>query len=182
MEDPSDSALLQAARHGDEQAFAALYRRHRDPVFRFAYRLSGSEAAGEDLAHDCFLGLLRAPERFDPGRASLRTYLFAAVRNLALKRLRRQPDLSLDDCPDVEVPGEASQKLISAEAAEAVRLAIGMLPSGQREALVLFEYEELTLEEIAGVLGIEANAVKARLHRARQALKKLLASHAGVVP
>ena len=88
MDGPSDNALLDAARQGDERAFEVLYRRHRDPVFRFAWRLSGSESAAEDLAHDCFLGLLRAPERFDPDRASLRTYLFAAVRNLALKRLR----------------------------------------------------------------------------------------------
>jgi RNA polymerase sigma-70 factor (ECF subfamily) len=65
--------------------------------------------------------------------------------------------------------------LIRLERAEAVRAAVGALPQMQREAVYLFEFEGLSLAEIASILNIEANAVKARLHRARQQLKRLLA-------
>ena len=85
----TDEKLLQKAGRGDEAAFLALYERHRDTVFRFAYRVLGSAALAEEVAHDCFLSLVRRPEAFDPSRASLRTYLYAAARNLSLKHLRR---------------------------------------------------------------------------------------------
>src|SRR5215210_6490390 len=84
----TDERLLKNASRGDEAAFLMLYERHRDAVFRFAYRLTGAVASAEDVTHDCFLSLIRAPARFDPTRAALRTYLYAAARNLALKHLR----------------------------------------------------------------------------------------------
>ena len=70
----TDERLLGKASRGDEAAFLELYKRHRDPVFRFAYRMLGSMELAEDVAHDCFLSLLKKPEGFDPRRgASLRT-------------------------------------------------------------------------------------------------------------
>ncbi|HKG16014.1 MAG TPA: sigma factor, partial [Pyrinomonadaceae bacterium] len=79
----TDEKLLQRAGRGDEAAFLTLYERHRDTVFRFAYRMLGSAALAEEVAHDCFLSLVRRPDAFDPSRAALRTYLYAAVRNLS---------------------------------------------------------------------------------------------------
>src|SRR5207247_9319899 len=74
------------AAHGETAAFQVLYERYRDPIFRFAYRLLGSVEAAEDVTHDCFLSLIKEPGRFDSSRASLRTYIYAAARNLAAKR------------------------------------------------------------------------------------------------
>ena len=87
----TDERLLKQARQGDEAAFERLYERHRDLVFRFAYRLSQSPEIAEEITHDCFVSLLQTPQRFAPDveRASLRTYLCAIARNLAFKRLRR---------------------------------------------------------------------------------------------
>ena len=68
-DEPSDHTLLARARDGEEGAFVILYERHRDPVFRFACRMLGSVEAAEDVAHDCFLGLMTQPLRFDPARA-----------------------------------------------------------------------------------------------------------------
>ena len=82
----TDERLLEQAAGGDGTAFQILYERYRDPIFRFAYRLLGSAEAAEDVAHDCFLSLIKEPGRFNAARASLRTYLFAAARNLAVKR------------------------------------------------------------------------------------------------
>ena len=68
-----------------------------------------------------------------------------------------------------------SLSLISRETAAAVRQAVGALPLLQREALVLFEYEELTLDEISKIVAADLAAVKSRLYRAREALRKSLA-------
>jgi RNA polymerase sigma-70 factor (ECF subfamily) len=177
-----DQSLLERAAQGDEAAFQQLYRRHRDAVFRFAYRLLGAEAAAEDVAHDCFIALLRRPEGFDPRRASLRTYLLAATRNLAFKQFRRNGhELVLDEGQWAEPAAPDSfnplRQLLLAEAATEVKRAVLSLPPLQREALVLFEYEELSLAEVAQVTGADVNTIKARLHRARQSLKRELAAY-----
>ena len=177
----TDERLLAEASRGDEAAFLALYQRHRDPVFRFAYRLLGSAELAEDVAHDCFLSLLRQPGRFDAARASLRTYLLAAARNLAMKHFRgsRGEDALEDLAEDLTVHERHGQlrQLLDEELSREVRRAIDELPPLQREALILFEYEELTLVEIASVVGADVGTVKARLYRARQRLKRQLAPY-----
>jgi len=105
---------------------------------------------------------------------SLRAYLFGIARNLALKRMRLSERES-EELEDTEADLDPLEDLLSAERSEVVARAVLALPPFQREAIVLFEYEELSLEEIAEVAGIEAGAVKARLHRARETLRRRLA-------
>ncbi len=175
----TDVELLKMATQGNELAFQLLYERHRDPVFRFAYRLLGSDTHAEDATHDCFLGLLHNPRRFDPRQASLRTYLYAAVRNLALKeyRLRKNNGPAMDDVEaepgDVRRP-EPLRRLLDEELASYVRRAIGELQHLQREAIILFEFEELPLAEIAAIVGADVGTVKSRIWRARERLRKTL--------
>jgi RNA polymerase sigma-70 factor (ECF subfamily) len=180
-EPETDEALLARACRGEEAAFLALYERYREPIYRFAYRLLGSAALAEDITHDCFVSLLRRPEGFDPTRASLRTYLYAAVRNLALKQFRRpRLEVTLDELQVEPRATEAQQplrQLLAAELSAAVRRAIDRLPQLQREALILFEYEELSLAEIAAVVEADVGAVKARLARARENLRRELAPY-----
>ena len=163
---------------GDPAAFLQIYERHRGPVFRFSYRLSGTVELAEDITHDCFLSLIKKPGNFVPGRASLRTYLFSAARNLWLKQLRTQGrELALDDVDGeqfIEPRRQPLRNVLDAELSLKVKEAVSALPALQREALVLFEYEGLALSEIAGLVGTDVGAVKARLHRARQRLKSTL--------
>jgi RNA polymerase sigma-70 factor (ECF subfamily) len=177
----TDEALLARAAQGEEAAFLALYERYRDAIYRFAYRLLGSAALAEDVTHDCFLGLLKRPEGFDPARASLRTYLYAAARNLAHKQFRRpRTEVTLAELAAEPAAAETQQplrQLLAAELSEAVKRAVVSLPPLQREALVLFEYEELSLAEIADVVGADVGAVKARLARARENLRRQLAPY-----
>jgi RNA polymerase sigma-70 factor, ECF subfamily len=179
----TDEDLLKLAASGDETAFTLLYQRHRDPVFRFTYRLLQSRELAEEITHDCFLSLIKEPKRFktEDRKASLRTYLCAAARNLAFKRLRRGgTEALIDDVSDwlrTPVSQEPLQQLLGAEISEAVRKAIGALPPLQREALILFEYEEMSLSEIAEVTGAEVGTVKSRLYRARERLRILLAPY-----
>ena len=175
----TDEKLLQKAGRGDEAAFLALYERHRDTVFRFAYRMLGSAALAEEVAHDCFLSLVRRPDAFDPSRASLRTYLYAAARNLSAKHLRRHGgESSVDELEDEPAADEQEgplRRLLDAELSEEVRKAVEALPPLQREVVVLVEYEELSLAETASVVGADLGTVKSRLHRARRRLRRALA-------
>lgn len=182
----TDEDLLRRARAGEEDAFLSIYMRHRVAMYRFACRLLRSEAAAEDVTHDCFLSLFKNPERFDPTRGtSLRTYLFAAVHHLAMKHFRRAGQETLMDeatTTTAEEPrtSEADaplSRLIEAELSATVRAAVETLPALQREVLILFEFEELSLAEIALVLDAEVNTVKSRLARARAGLRRTLAPH-----
>jgi RNA polymerase sigma-70 factor (ECF subfamily) len=181
MREASDDALLRRARRGNENAFLALFARHRQVVFRVACRLTDSTAAAEDITQDCFLSLLKSPQNFDPEKGALRTYLYAIVRNLARRQYwLSHSEVDLDEDllnAQIDRGPEPAQVVLDREASAVVQKAVATLPLLQREALVLFHYEELSLEETAAVLGIEAGAVKSRLHRARERLKKLLAPY-----
>jgi RNA polymerase sigma-70 factor (ECF subfamily) len=179
----AEAELLLRAGRGDEAAFLLLYERHRTPVFRFACRMLGSAQQAEDVTQECFLSILRRPEAYQAERASLRTYLCAIVRHLALKQLRKRGQETVWDDPPEEpsggVPRAAGRDplstVIAEEAAEAVRTAVSALPPLQREAVVLFEYQELSLVDIATVCDVDVGTVKSRLHRARERLRRTLA-------
>jgi RNA polymerase sigma-70 factor (ECF subfamily) len=151
----------------------AFDRYHRG-VFGFVRRLTHQADAAEDITQECFLAYVRAPERFDEAKGSLRTYLFAIARNLALKHYR-------DRGAEYRLDGEAG--LIAGdprpviEASAAVERAVAALPMLEKEALILFQYEGLTLVEISRVVGAEVGTVKGRLHRARERLRNALASY-----
>ena len=177
----TDELLLERAGRGDQAAFLLLYEKHRTAVFRFAYRLLGEVAIAEDITHDCFLSLMRKPGNFDPDLASLRTYLYSAARNLAMKAFRSQGrETALDDLSEYPAAPRREgplRRLLEQELVAKVREAVADLPPLQREALVLFEYEGLPLNEIAIVAGTDVGAVKSRLHRARGRLRNQLAPY-----
>jgi RNA polymerase sigma-70 factor (ECF subfamily) len=174
----TDEHLIEQAANGNTAAFQILYERYRDPIFRFAYRLLGSAEAAEDVAHDCFLGLIKDPGRFDSSKASLRTYLYAAARNQAAKRYQSfGRETAIEELADE--PRSADRKapialVLDNELAGEVGRAIAGLPPLQREALVLFEYEDLSLAEIAAIVGVDSGTVKSRLFRAREKLRASL--------
>jgi RNA polymerase sigma-70 factor (ECF subfamily) len=160
----------------DEAAFLKLFDDHHLPIFRFAYRLTGSLADAEDIVQECFLELLRPTCSYDPGRTPVRTYLFGIARNQALKRRRK--DRSAGD-RRVEERQERSpeNEALRMEVEEAITAAVMQLPENQRAVLILAHYEQLPLAEIARVMEIEVAAVKSRLQRARASLKEMLAMY-----
>ena len=165
--------LVKAARKGEEAAFLQLFDEHHLPLFRFAYRLTGSMADAEDIVQECFLSLLRKGCTYDPKRTPIRTYLFGVVRNQSLKRLRKS-NVEVNGTP----PRSPESEVLRNEMEYAVTRAVMELPDIQREVLVLAHYEQMPLAEIAQVLGVELGAAKSRLQRARASLKETLAVYA----
>jgi RNA polymerase sigma-70 factor (ECF subfamily) len=155
-----------------EPEFRAAFRQHNDAGYRFAWRMMNSAAAAEDIAQDVFLTLLRQPDRFDESRGRLRWFLLGVARNLALKKWREESRWDvLDDqaflVQPVDVGSDGTSRIVGK--------AVNSLPPLQREVLILAEYEDLSLDEIARAVECEVGAVKARLHRARENLRHVLA-------
>jgi RNA polymerase sigma-70 factor, ECF subfamily len=153
--------------------FQAVFDEHKDAVYRFAWRMSGTPAAAEDITQDVFVGLLKHPDRFDPVRGTLRAFLLGVARNLALKRWRTEHRFEpLDeDEPIVAAAIDVERGVISDVVGRAVRA----LAPLQREVVILAEYEGLTLAEIARAVDADIGTVKSRLHRGRENLRRLLA-------
>jgi len=181
----ADHELLAAAARGDQAAFSQLYQRYRNRVYGFAYRMLGTQEAAEDVTHEAFLLLIRQPEVYQAERGSLITFLCAVARNHIFQHLRRQeryaPELAETSYEYEETGAGRSfdplSDLLERELAVQVETALARLPVAQREAIVLREYQELSYEEIATIIGADTNVVKARLYRARQALAKRLAPY-----
>jgi RNA polymerase sigma factor (sigma-70 family) len=148
---------------------------HHQAVYRFAYRLTRRADIAEDITQECFLVLVRAPERFDPARGTVQVYLFAIARNLAMKHYRTQH--AREPLDDDAIPVAVIDPRRTLDVASAVAAAVTGLPPLQKEALVLFEYEGATLEEIAQIVGVDVGTVKSRLHRARERLRRALAPY-----
>ena len=153
-----------------ESEIKSAFAHHKDAIYRFAWRMTASPDKALDITQDVFLTLLRAPNRFDPLRGQLRSFLLGIARNLALTRLTQEARwAALEDDESAVAPIEPG------EAREMVARAIAALPPLQREVLILAQYEELSLEEIATAVHAEVGTVKSRLFRARENLRRMLA-------
>jgi RNA polymerase sigma-70 factor, ECF subfamily len=172
----SEQELVELAARGDVRAFQEIWNAHRAAVHRFACWMLNDPASAEDVTQECFLALLEHPGRFNPSRASLRTLLLAIARNqCSLRRRRLQRETCLEDnAAGLPAAEPATAQVAFAEAAAILNAAMANLPPLQREALFLFEYEELSLEEAAAVAGTDIGTLKSRLYRGRQRLKREL--------
>ncbi len=180
--------LLERLRRGDEQAYETLVRDHCGRLLAVARRFLAREEDARDAVQETFLAAYRSIERFRGG-CRLSTWLHRITVNACLMRLRSQarcqeqsiePLLPTFDetghhaSPVREWAPDAEERLRSRETRSRVRRSIQELPLSYREVLLLRDIEELSTEETAQALGITANAVKIRLHRARQALRTKL--------
>jgi RNA polymerase sigma-70 factor, ECF subfamily len=164
----SDEELMLEFQKGATEAFTELFQRYAQRLYGFFRRRLDQPARAEELTQDVFVAVLKGATRYEP-RALFRTYLYSiAVRMLHAER-RKSAREAAGSGPAGE-PAQAAQSETSAW----VRDAVGRLETTEREILLLREYEELSYEEIAQVLGIPLNTVRSRLFRARMALRELL--------
>ena len=180
--DLTDGELVARARRGDGQAREELARRCRRPAYLLALQLLRDPDDALDVAQDALLRVFIHLDGFELGR-SVQPWLCTIVRNRArdLQRSRRRRPLE----PLAGAEGESRREVIDrAPGPEATAAGhqlqarvwrmLAELPAAQREILVLRDYQDLSYDEIAGVLGVPLGTVMSRLHRARKALKELL--------
>ena len=188
-QDPqAENALLARMKQGDEAAFNALYRRHKDPVYRFALLYCGSPAIAADVTQDTFMHFISHPNQYDPTRGAIGAWLCGIARNLARKQLSGREDATdpadlhddarLDEAHiDRESPLE---RVLKNEAAEEVRRAVAAIAPHYRDVLILCELSELSYAETAQVCGIDIGTVRSRLSRARAQLARRLVPSPGL--
>ncbi len=176
MQVPTDELLLEEVRGGNTEAFAALYRRYRAPLFAFCSRLTGNREHAEDAVHESFLKLSRSADGIrSPG--ALRTWLFRVARNESLMIRRQNRKIVRLAETDIDTPWEENTPLTLLEArdgAAQIEYALLRLKTEYREVLLLREFEDLSYAEIAQITGSTPSAVKARIFKARKALAQKL--------
>lgn len=183
-----DAALLARLRRGDDDAFADLVRENTGRLLAVARRMLRQEQDAQDAVQEAFVCAFKALASFE-GQSRVSTWLHRIAVNACLMRLRRRerrPEESIEDLlPTYEPDGHTSESFVpwedSAlarlerdETRNLVRAAIDRLPESYRTALLLRDIEETDSDEAALLLGITPNALKIRVHRARQALRTLL--------
>jgi len=191
QDEAADARLLADLRAGDDAAYERLVRRYGARLLATARRLLRHEEDARDAVQDAFLQAFRGLDRFQ-GDARLSTWLHRIVVNAALMKLRtrrRKPESSIEELlPRFLEDGHMAEAaapwrdgtdaaLEREETRELVRRGIDRLPESYRTVLVLRDLEELDTAETSALLGIGTDAVKTRLHRARQALRQILDPH-----
>lgn len=173
----TDDELFRRMREGDEEAFAALYRRRQQGLFRYVLQMSGSEPIAEDVVQEVFMVLMRDTVGFDPSRGSLSSYLYGIARNLTLRRIdRNRVFVALEDengggvAAELACDSDPHWDMTRAETVELVRQAVRSLPEHYREAVVLCDLHEMSYQEAADVIGCAVGTVRSRLHRGRSIL------------
>jgi RNA polymerase sigma-70 factor (ECF subfamily) len=161
---------------GDAQAFQQLVDTGIDRVMSVARRMLGDETEAEDVAQDVFLRLWRQADRWEGGRAQVSTWLYRVTVNSCIDRLRARREDTMDELPDMSREATQQQSLEEDDLQEYVEAALEGLPDRQRLALVLFHYENLSMNAVAEAMDSSVEAVESLLARGRRALKKSLKS------
>ena len=182
----SDAALMAAFAAGEMAAFDALYARHRGALYAYLARLLPSSAGNvDDLFQEVWVRVTRERARYKP-EAAFRTWLFTIARNLAIDLIRRHQPLLASELQHNDDAGDPLEAIADdarptpGEAIDGARMnqrlhdALASLPAVQREAILLREYGEHSLEDIARITGVNAETAKSRLRYALGKLRSLL--------
>ena len=172
-EGPSEREWVDRARAGDTEAFRKLVERHGDRAYGLAYRMLGSASEAEEAAQDAFLRAWRALPQFR-GESSFSTWLHRIVVRRALDRqavlkTRRAREAPLDEAmtSDLEAPAGPEGDL-----KRTLDRLLESLSDVQRAAVMLYYYEDRSVDEVARMLGLPEGTVKTHLHRARGILRE----------
>lgn len=174
-----DAECVVAILRGDRGAFALLYDRHKEPLFRTAMAITHERGAAEELLQDAFLRAYRFMERVQlPAGASLRPWLHRILINLCYDWCaRRRYESSADDellqrLDSGSVSPE--RQTVDRDQARGVAEAIALLPFKQRIVVILFYMQDMDLQEISATLDLPAGTVKSRLHYGRVRLREIM--------
>ena len=169
--DPPDADLVDAARRGDQGAFAALVRRHERRVYGLALRMLGREEDARDAAQDAFIACYRNLRAFR-GDAAFSTWLHRIAVNACYDALRKRREmLGIEEAPE---PPPAPDHGDATAAAIDVRRALLLVPEEFRAVIVMHDLQDMGYDQVAEALDLPIGTVKSRLHRGRIALGRAL--------
>jgi RNA polymerase sigma factor (sigma-70 family) len=184
--DRDDLELHRRLSAGDRGAFEELYRRYSMSAYGLAYRITGQQVLAQDVAHDAFMALWRAPEAFDPARGAFRTFFLSLVHHRAVDTVRREERIRArqeraSNLEPVAVEDPAEGVTDAADLADRrieVRAALESLSPEQRQVLEMAYYGGKTQAQIAEEISIPIGTVKTRTLAAMRKLRRVL-DHGG---
>ncbi|MEI7999608.1 MAG: RNA polymerase sigma factor [Candidatus Omnitrophota bacterium] len=180
----NDEELIQRFYQQDAEALNVIFKRHKDSLFNFAFRLIGNRADAEDAVSHSFMMVCEKRYASKPG-ASFKTWLFTIARNFCLSKLRTRNrfsslwstrgDSEEEKSVDIVDPRALARDQLDQKDMQAIiQKAVNSLPKEQKEALLLREYHDFSYEEISQVLECSLDKVKVLIFRARNHLKDRL--------
>lgn len=169
-----DEILVQQLKKGSREAFDLLYEKYKNLVIRTAYLITGNKSDSEDVAQETFVKVylhiseLKNDAGFKPWMMQI---LVRTAYRTGKKKSREVPDEEIERLSESGSVLSPLGQMIKKEEAEMIARAVAALPMKQKAAVILYYYNELTVGEIAGLLGCREGTVKSRLHTARKFLK-----------
>jgi len=180
-DDPSDYDLLLRSAAGDESAFILLYEKLKPGIYRYAFYMTGSRPASEEILQEAFISLLREAGKYRPDRGDVAAFAFGIARNLVRRMERRERNFesltTADEIENAALTISASAlptELIRNETIERVQAAVASLPYHYRQVVVLCDLCELSYADAASRLECAIGTVRSRLNRAHHLLAEKL--------
>jgi RNA polymerase sigma-70 factor (ECF subfamily) len=179
LQDSSDAAIVVAISRYHQDALAEAYRRHAGAVFGLSRRLLADQTLAEEVVQEVFLRLWNSPEKFDPERGSLRSYLLAQCHGRSVDLLRSETSRKRREERDLRETAEGGydveHEVWDLAVAEQVQSAIGKLPEAEREAIALAYLGGHTYREVASLLDQPEGTVKSRIRAGLKRMRSELA-------
>ncbi len=177
----NDQVYIEAILNGDANAFAVLVDRYKDLVFTLALRMMKHREEAEEAAQDTFIKTFKSLNKFK-GESKFSTWIYRVAYNTCLDRLkknkRQQYPVEINEYTEHQVKtlDNALDQIEAKEKAQTIQDCLALLPSEDSFLLTLYYFEELSLEEVAKIVGLKPNNVKVKLFRSRKKLATILKS------
>lgn len=173
--DLDEAVLVDQAIEGDGDAFAALYTRHVDRIYRHCYYYMGNRTDAEDLAQQTFLQAWQAIGRYRRGKAPFQAWLLTIAGNLSISRLRLAREIPQRGGVRDEATEDDPQDIVATlDSCDVVRRAVLELKPDRQQVIILRFIEGLSISEVAAALGKSENNVSVTQHRALGDLRRRL--------
>ncbi len=165
--------LVKEAVKGDKNAYGELYKIFLDRIYRFVYYLVNDEFLAEDITQNTFLKAWNGLKNFSPAKGTFQSYLYTIARNLVIDHQRKKKEISIELTIGENLKSETDlvDNASRNESIVEVRKALSVLSENDRQIVILRYFEEMSYDEIAGVVGKKSGAVRVKVHRLLEVLK-----------
>lgn len=186
MDGVTDGGLMRRVAEGDSFAFETIYDRHSPQAFALALRMTRESNAAEEITQAAFLSLWRSAARYEPRRASLKTWLLLLVHSRGIDSIRsgtrHAQNVAIDDVSEqLQAAESTDEEVLNRDTSRHLRQLLTGIPGRQRQVIELAYFDELTQVEIAKSLGLPLGTVKSRLRVALARLHQALAAESSIV-